>query len=770
MESPLQLKRLITLFPSILLLPTVFLGCGGAQTAGDSSALLDTAGSLSPGDTDTGRAYIDTYSVRVPPGQTIVAELLSSDFDPILAVQQPGQGSLVNDDWQGDRSRSRVEFVPQNNGEVQIVVTNYGQRATGAYRLSVRAAGEGTLEPGSARSGALAEGDTVLRDGSWVDRYELPPAGAGSVLSVRPTSGARLRVLVTDAEGQTITGNSAGQFAVRPGVSHRVMVFGLAPNQGGTYDVAYQNAGASSGGRQGVPVQNVSQTHHVVASGGSNGSAAAQRVQPPASIDGSLAQGDGTLSSGEFTDTYTVDAPASSILQVELNSSAFDAYLLARGNGQNLDNDDARGGTNSLLEINTGAGGQITIIATSYRPGMTGAYQIKFTVRPEGTGTQPTDPPPSGNTVTPTYTVQRDAPNPGAVTLPVNDGGSLAQGDSTMPTGHFVDQRTIRLPTNTPIRIGVSSSEFDTRIAVRTPSGRELANDDIAPQDTNSRVDIPMAEPGDYQITVTSFRPQTGGNYALKIEAGDSFPGVAGGGRVFGLFVGISDYPGNISDLPECANDARKMFEAMTQSGLMQPADGIVLTDGQATRDAVRAAMQRFAREVTPRDNFVLFYSGHGNRGAAGSSQDVREIDTADETIVLIDGELVDDEMGRMFDAMSPRLAILGLDSCFAGGFAKDVITRAGRVGLFSSEEDVTSSVAQQFQAGGYLSHFMQTAIAGEADADPRDRVLSVGELTHFVWRQFGSHAADVRMGSAYQHLVVDRGAVGSESVLWGYH
>ena len=136
---------------------------------------------------------------------------------------------------------------------------------------------------------------------------------------------------------------------------------------------------------------------------------------------------------------------------------------------------------------------------------------------------------------------------------------------------------------------------------------------------------------------------------------------------------------------------------------------------------------------------------------------------------MLYDGELIDDEMGRLFDGIRGRVSILALDSCFAGGFAKDVITQPRRMGLFSSEEDVLSGVASRFQAGGYLSHFLRAGLQGNADMDPRDRTLTAGELTHYVYQQFATHARDLRMSTGYQHLVVDRGAVRPDFVLWRY-
>jgi hypothetical protein len=235
---------------------------------------------------------------------------------------------------------------------------------------------------------------------------------------------------------------------------------------------------------------------------------------------------------------------------------------------------------------------------------------------------------------------------------------------------------------------------------------------------------------------------------------------------VWTVSVGISDYPGGGNDLPECANDAVKIAEALRNQGLTTPQREILLTDGQATRGAITQALQRVAREIQPNDVFVFFYSGHGGQ-AQGPSRDEEELDDIDEYIFVHDGQILDDEMGRLIDQIHARTTLFALDSCFSGGFAKDVVTRPGIVGMFSSEEDVTSGVAMQFQAGGYLSHFLRMGIQGEGDADPRDGSLTVGELTHYVWQQYASQARDVRMQEGYQQLVVDRGAVRNSQVLW---
>ena len=83
---------------------------------------------------------------------------------------------------------------------------------------------------------------------------------------------------------------------------------------------------------------------------------------------------------------------------------------------------------------------------------------------------------------------------------------------------------------------------------------------------------------------------------------------------------------------------------------------------------------------------------------------------------------MTDDEMSRLLSSIRSRV-LLVLDSCFSGGFSKDVISSPRRMGLFSSEEDVTSGVADKFRAGGYLAKFMSEAVGDRrADKDKQRR------------------------------------------------
>jgi len=176
-----------------------------------------------------------------------------------------------------------------------------------------------------------------------------------------------------------------------------------------------------------------------------------------------------------------------------------------------------------------------------------------------------------------------------------------------------------------------------------------------------------------------------------------------------------------------------------------------------------------------PEDTFVMFYSGHGGQTRRSGGPAPTDPDSLDETLALYDGEISDDELSSLFDEIDDGTVLLWLDSCYSGGFAKDIVSAPGRMGIFSSEEDVTSNVADKFRAGGYLSLFLDEAIAqGLADEDG-DRAITAIELSQYLHERYRSdvkstRAADVvrtEMTLGYQHLVVDRGSIGAYDVLF---
>jgi len=281
-------------------------------------------------------------------------------------------------------------------------------------------------------------------------------------------------------------------------------------------------------------------------------------------------------------------------------------------------------------------------------------------------------------------------------------------------------------------------------------------------------------------VIVTSYAAATQGGYMLSATTQDSAPLYVesrSGGQIYGIFAGISDYPGMEADLSYTDQDAVRARDALVNGAGMAPDNSITLLNDQATIGNMRAAIARIAARIRPEDTFVLFYSGHGSRIERSAGPDRADPDGIDETIELYDGSMLDDELSALFDTVGAGTTLLVLDSCFSGGFAKDIVSQPGRMGLFSSEEDVTSQVAAKFRAGGYLSVFFEEALQGFADFDGNGELTAL-ELSEYLHDRFRHDVTSKGLDdyvltggpqAGYQHLVVDRGGVGPYNVLFNH-
>lgn len=740
---------------------------GGPASANAASQVLFDR------DVELGGGSAPDITVPVAMNDELVVTVTSTSFDPVLEVIMPSGDALHNDDYQGSRQRSQLTVHATQAGALRLNVSSFMPGSAGRYHVRVQKVPTTATAPlflglGATVQGEVSAGDRALPDGRTYDELTVlgPPPGTAYELRLTARGQVIPLAVVMDPAGRAIASTGAGVYPLRDPFMHRVQIIAPAVGQSAGYTVALVTAQAAAAGQ---PQAAIVRDHHSIPA------EVAGRAIAVGNVEGTLSSASTRLPSGESADVYQLDVTANQAVSVDAQSDAFDTYLVAVGpDGRLQENDDANGTTNAHLDLQFPVAGRVRLFVTSYRAGTGGRYVLKI-----GTGTSASE----------VVAATQDGSPAAALTGDSVD-GELRQGDRTLRSGEFVDTYRRSFTVGQPVQFRLSSRDFDPYLIVRTPGGQQQDNDDFAPPDRSAGIDIPAAEAGEYAISVTTYQAGERGRYRLTIGSENGAvvaqnpstapsnpsdgvvpatrPAVPGEGRLFGIFVGITDYPEGVGDLDECANDAIKLAEALRNRGLLAADRQIVLTDARATRDAVRAAFRQAASQIGPNDTFIFFHSGHGSQ--TEGSRDAREIDGRDEAIYLYDGQLLDDEMGTLFDLLHPETAILALDSCFAGGFAKDVITRPGRVGFFSSEEDVESSVASQFQAGGYLSYFLRTGVTGEADNGPRDNALTVGELEHFLVVQFGRHATDVELAGAYQHLVVDRGAVRSTEVLWRYH
>jgi metacaspase-1 len=141
--------------------------------------------------------------------------------------------------------------------------------------------------------------------------------------------------------------------------------------------------------------------------------------------------------------------------------------------------------------------------------------------------------------------------------------------------------------------------------------------------------------------------------------------------RGISLHIGLNSvdpafYEGWDGTLVACENDADSMNKIASNLGY----EAHNMITKKATRSAVTDAISDAAKKLNADDIFFLTYSGHGGQVPDTNGD---EPDGKDETWVLYDGELVDDELHELYTTFKPvtRVVVLS-DSCHSG-----TVTRA---------------------------------------------------------------------------------------------
>ena len=609
-----------------------------------------------------------------------------------------------------------------------------------------RLSGDQLILGGRIERGNLRDGDAVRPNDSYLDTFTfIADRGNSAVIDLR--SG--------DFDTYLIVRSPSGEEFINDDYESSVdrSLLSLSSLETGIYEVLVSSYGSGETGGYTVEIE----------TGGSNSDSINQQ------IGGLLMEDDDTYSDGEYFDSYTFQGRPGQSVTIDLQSDEFDTYVILRSpNGEQESNDDFDSTNHSRIETQLSESGTYEVFVTSYAPGETGNYRLQ--ISDQGTSSE-------------AVMASRDVIN-----LDIGDSvrGDLQTGDSLSDENEFQDSYIFSGNVGDVVTIDMTSTDFDTFLRLLTPSGETIENDDYEGSTDQSLLQLTLRESGRFRIMASSYSSSETGDYRLSIRSGGSSNGSNSasnntamsteGGQIYGVFIGIADYPGEGNDLDLTDQDARRARDALLEGAGMNPDNAYTLIDSDATRANFQSALNSINATMGQDDTLVIFYSGHGSRILRPDGPDRSDPDGMDETIELYDGSLLDDELSDMLDNLNAGKILLVMDSCFSGGFAKDIVSAPGRMGLFSSEEDVTSQVAFKFQAGGYLSVFFDEAIrGGYADRDNNGELtaLELSEYLHARYRSdvksFGTDDYVRTSGpqSAYQHLVVDRGGIGPYNVLF---
>jgi hypothetical protein len=180
-------------------------------------------------------------------------------------------------------------------------------------------------------------------------------------------------------------------------------------------------------------------------------------------------------------------------------------------------------------------------------------------------------------------------------------------------------------------------------------------------------------------------------------------------------------YAGWEGRLNACENDAHSMQEIAEKTGYQTH---LCLSD-QATRSAVTGLLTKAAQELKSGDILLLSYSGHGNQVPDVNGD---ETDMVDETWCLFDGQMIDDELYRMYGALADGVRVLILsDSCHSGTVAKMMFYQSALPAGFAAVANLSLLGKPATKAIPYGPKFMPPDVALRTYQQNKDFYQAVG-------------------------------------------
>lgn len=221
-------------------------------------------------------------------------------------------------------------------------------------------------------TGELADGDATLNDGKFVDKYALQATAGESFVIDLSSEDFDTYLIVTGVEDSEFAQEN-DDFEGSMSRSRIRMTARVA----GTYVVHVTSYSAGETGTYRLTI----------------GEALPSSSESIRQEGGELAEGDATLSKGEFVDKYSLNTTAGESFIIDLSSEEFDTYLMVTGvqdSGFVQENDDFENSSNrSQIRMTARVTGTYVVHVTSYSAGETGAYRLTISSTPSGPGASP---------------------------------------------------------------------------------------------------------------------------------------------------------------------------------------------------------------------------------------------------------------------------------------------------------------------------------------------------------------------------------------------
>lgn len=217
--------------------------------------------------------------------------------------------------------------------------------------------------------------------------------------------------------------------------------------------------------------------------------------------------------------------------------------------------------------------------------------------------------------------------------------------------------------------------------------------------------------------------------------------------KVWAVIIGVAAY-NHMPVLRYTDDDAYRVhsFLKSPEGGAIPDEQMEILIDDAATYVNIKETMQRVFNQAGPNDMVLLYFSGHGLKGA------FLPIDFDG-----FDNKLLHEEITSLLKNSRAKYKLCIADACHSGsllamrsGSAQSIITSyyeklaqadAGTALLLSSKSEETSLESSGLRQGVF-SHFLIRGLKGEADNN-NDNTISVQELYDFIYENVRTYTGN---------------------------
>ena len=163
--------------------------------------------------------------------------------------------------------------------------------------------------------------------------------------------------------------------------------------------------------------------------------------------------------------------------------------------------------------------------------------------------------------------------------------------------------------------------------------------------------------------------------------------------NVYGLIIGINDYPGTSSDLQGAVPDAEDMSDVLAMYGVPE-ANVRTLLDADAGTPQINDALQWIVSVTNPDSTVVIFYAGH-----------VRKLSDQTEAVIAADGGVLPDwYLATQLQSLPAHNTWIVMAACYGGGFTE--LMAPGRILTAAADANSLAYENESFDRS-YLDEYL---------------------------------------------------------------